>query len=316
MSSLQSKNFIFIGGVPRSGTSLIQKILDLHPDIYGGPEFDYLPALLHVYKSMKNGIRSGRQSTYYDQELLKNQFSTFVNNLLLKKLRSEGVKILSEKTPDNILVFEELKEVFPHAKFIFVVRDPRGIINSFQKVAQRAEKYQDQVAIGKNIFSDVAKTHKHLVLGDKFWKENPDCCYCLHYEKVVEKPKEEIQKLCDFLGVSFTEEMLNTQKRNESSSLISAQNKTTRAWYTADMYDRKIDSTVSRTWEKELDTTKIIYINNFFATKRISCLESYQFEKPSKFKRLQLIPVYFKQFGIGFLVKAIIKRTFAYGRNN
>jgi len=259
---------------------------------------------------MKVGIESGRQSTYYNQEQLIKQFSTFAGNLLLEKIEYRNEQFLSEKTPANVLFFKELQELFDNAKFIFVVRDPRGIISSFQKVAKRAENHNEKVPIGNNIFKDVAKVHKYLKAGNKFWIENPDSCYCIIYDNLVINPKREIEKLCAFLKVPFNEEMLNTEKKNDSSKLIKENNKTTRAWYTSDMYDRKIDSKGQSQWKKELNASDLTYINHFFSNNTIQCLENYVFEKPTLFSILPLTPAYYKHFGVFSLFRVFRKKIF------
>ena len=53
------QRYIFIGGVPRSGTTLLQNMLDSHPDILGLPEFIHLPEIMALRKNMRHSATHG-----------------------------------------------------------------------------------------------------------------------------------------------------------------------------------------------------------------------------------------------------------------
>ena len=55
----RGKRFVFIGGSPRSGTTLVQNILDSHPVICGGPEFHHLPDIMNLRKALRDSIAKG-----------------------------------------------------------------------------------------------------------------------------------------------------------------------------------------------------------------------------------------------------------------
>jgi protein-tyrosine sulfotransferase len=134
MENVEGAQYIFIGGVPRSGTSIFQKILDGHSQIYGGPEFDHIYTTLKLYSNYKNGVEvTKRQKHYYSEKEVLQRFRTLLNDFLSTKLNQEKVTYLSEKTPSNLLVFHQLKEIFPKSKFIWVIRDPRANLFSFKK---------------------------------------------------------------------------------------------------------------------------------------------------------------------------------------
>ncbi len=99
----QLSRLIFVGGSPRSGTTLAQRILDCHPEIYGGPEFDFVPPIVDLFQQMRTSIRSGRIDAILDEKGLVHAFRGLLVALLLPKLQAEGVSYLSEKTPSNVL---------------------------------------------------------------------------------------------------------------------------------------------------------------------------------------------------------------------
>jgi len=190
----------------------------LHPAIYAGPEFEHLYRLLKCYRAMKNQNRSG--SNYYSAELLIEQYSRFIGEIFFRKIETEKVDILSEKTPTNVLVFEELCELFPAARFIFVVRDPRDSIVSFRDVAARQERTKKNRNIGRNLFSDLSRLRQFLEAGETFHKNHHDACFLVIYEDLVAHPEPTIRQLCSFLDVEFHPDMLDTARSDDTSAAI------------------------------------------------------------------------------------------------
>jgi Sulfotransferase family len=61
------KRIVFVGGSPRSGTTLIQQLLNYHPAVYGGPEFDFVPEIADLFRRMRQSIRSGRIDNFLNE---------------------------------------------------------------------------------------------------------------------------------------------------------------------------------------------------------------------------------------------------------
>src|SRR5262249_23741588 len=100
---------VFAGGSPRSGTTLVQRILDCHPEIYGGPEFDFVPEAMDLFGRMQGSVQSGRIDALVDEDVLVHAFRGLLVSLFLPKLQAEGACFLSEKTPSNVLAFAILE---------------------------------------------------------------------------------------------------------------------------------------------------------------------------------------------------------------
>jgi hypothetical protein len=58
---------IFVGGAPRSGTTLVQRILGAHSLVYAGPEFDLVPEIIRLRNQFIQKIIAGRISAYMDE---------------------------------------------------------------------------------------------------------------------------------------------------------------------------------------------------------------------------------------------------------
>ena len=87
---MRGENYVFVGGVPRSGTSMFQKMLDGHSDIYGGPEFDKVGATIGLYKNYLGGIENKRQSLYYSKEEARGYFAQLLASFFWRDFREEG----------------------------------------------------------------------------------------------------------------------------------------------------------------------------------------------------------------------------------
>jgi len=275
------ENIVFIGGVPRSGTTLIQKILDMHSEVYAGPEFDHLPVLSTAYKNMKMGLDNGRQEFYYDENQLQQNFRKLLDELLMSKRKSQNVKFLSEKTPGNVLCFSELKELYPRAYFIYVVRDPRAVINSLVKVGKKARGTTNTVGVGKNVFNDVQLIHNYTSAGDEFYSANKSSCFLLHYEDLVSQTENKVKEVCQFLGLIFEETMLDISKENDSSKLVNSQNETVKAWSEPGDLEREITDQHLLDWKKQLPNTHKLLIDSEFYNSNYKSYNTYQFNRVS-----------------------------------
>ncbi len=131
------RRLIFIGGSPRSGTTLVQNMLDSHPLILGGPEFLHLPNVINLRRTIHSSISREWIDIICTRDDVDRYIISSIKKLFLPLADKYQCEFYSEKTPENILVFSELIELFPEAYFIQVIRDPRGIVSSMQQVKKQ-----------------------------------------------------------------------------------------------------------------------------------------------------------------------------------
>ncbi len=132
----------FLVGVPRSGTTLLRMLLDLHHNIYAGPESSWIGgnysfpevSIRGLYNKMINDKTSPLHTMEaIPLEYIKSVFRDLVTKIISKQLRYENKQIWIEKTPDNIVQLPFLKELFPEMKVIHVIRDGRDVALSTLK---------------------------------------------------------------------------------------------------------------------------------------------------------------------------------------
>jgi len=278
---------VFIGGCPRSGTTLMKRILDAHSDIFCGPEFGHLRAISELYKRMSQGIESGRITQYASKNELNIFIRQFILNFFQKVANDNNVKIVAEKTPDNVTAFCTLHELFPNAKFIHVIRNPLDVVASYQRVGlrmivnqseeshpkpylstqisrlksflfERKKKNQEEEKTVFNSVSLAAKNWKQQVyfprrFGETFNSKSFQSNYLeVRYEDLVTNTEETVRQLCDFVGVSFEMGMLQLDRDLAGDSQVFG-NK----FYTKDEYISKISENKVGRWEDYLSPEEI-----------------------------------------------------------
>jgi hypothetical protein len=203
----QLHRLIFVGGCPRSGTTLVQRVLDCHPEIYGGPEFIFVSSIVNLFKDIRETIRLGGSiDAILNQEDLVHAFRRLLVDLLLPKLQAEGVNYLSEKTPNNVLAFAWLEECVPEAKKIMVVRDPRDVVSSMLAVGRRQRSRRGwALNYLRDPLGAVNYMNQHLKAGLEL--AGSANCLVIFYEDVVSDPVAVANRMYRFIGVREIERL-------------------------------------------------------------------------------------------------------------
>ena len=216
MQELQSTNPIFIGGVPRSGTTLVRVILDTHPRIFCGTELRVVPALACLWHSFNSTAQPLLESAYaVDAEHLRGIFADLVLAFLKPSWEASGKPRVAEKTPFNILVFPELARLFPDAPLVHVIRDVRDV------VASRLERDRagaggggelgpcaDTIALARiraEEWVSAMAVRREMLLTDSFSRTY----FELRYEDLVSSPQTVLAALFAFLGETFDPAVLD-----------------------------------------------------------------------------------------------------------
>ncbi|HTA26361.1 MAG TPA: sulfotransferase [Bacteroidia bacterium] len=212
---------IFILGRERSGTSLLQNLLDSHPNIIGTPESKFIPLLaprfLHIKKWTEKDIKDFAEALYIEP-----MFSNFwhldkeqlTKNLLLAKdsasygflckivyyhLRRDKEKILliSDKNPSFILHIRTLLKIYPDARFVHIIREPRDNVYSQMKAFD-----------ARNTIFSAQKWLGFNQRVERFKKRMPEKFYTIIYENMVTETEAIMKGLCQFLKIPYSTAMI------------------------------------------------------------------------------------------------------------
>ena len=125
-----SKELIWVGGCPRSGTTLSRAMLDAHPDIRCGEETHIIPLILDFHaKHLTNGIMLTRMS---EAKVTGDVVADALGSYLLTIIWKHGTEALRycNKDPMVLNYMDMVLGMFPNSQFIFMMRDGRAVCHS------------------------------------------------------------------------------------------------------------------------------------------------------------------------------------------
>jgi hypothetical protein len=257
---------VFLGGAPRSGTTLVQNILDSHPEVLGGPEFLHVPDVVALRDKLQGSVGRGWIDVICSAAEVDTEIRRLLTNLLLGFADRHGARLLSEKTPENVLVFPRLLELFPESKLIFVVRDPRGTIASMLAVGERARtKGEAPAPFTANVQAAIAYLRRCLEAGFKAAQAAPERVHIVVYEQLVRDPEGESRRLCDFLGIEWHGDMLHPgEKSHLGEAAITVNSK--EIWYDARTYNSNPNTESVDKWRDMLAPWQRLLIARVFGS--------------------------------------------------
>ena len=215
----------FIVGASRSGTTMLRLMLNAHRNICVPGELSYF----------ERCAKAGLLDRWARPALLREEFLQFVTAFLHEKSRAfgginleyladaiaegdsfdlkypfimamnawsahQGKGTWGEKTPKNIFYIDVIHEMFPEARFLFLIRDPRAVVHSMNRFA----RLEDNSAI--NAFNWVqAVTAGRSLLQSKVPSSQ---WLAVRYEALVQRTESELRRICSFLEEPYDEHML------------------------------------------------------------------------------------------------------------
>ena len=279
--STAGERFIFVGGAPRSGTTLVQNMLDCHPDIWGGPEFLHLPDIATLRGKLIDSVGRGWIDAYVSAERVDELMRGLVEALMLPAADRAGRRLLSEKSPQNVLAFSALLELFPGARFVHVVRDPRAVVASLLQVGVRAkEKGVKSAAYTYACSAATAYTRKCLEAGFAATRGAPGRIHTMVYEQLVQDPDKTSRALCAYLGLEWVEQMLRPGEVQHAGEKAITQ-ASGDVWYDKASYQRNIDTRALSEWRQKLTSAQQHEVTQAFAANADLEALGYRFDTAS-----------------------------------
>ena len=221
--------YLFVVGCPRSGTTMLQRILDAHPDLTvaydtlfipkGAPRLKpgknpkLTPEIVERTRNFQRFSRLGLPEEAVDRAAsLSRTYAEFVSALYGELAKLKGKSLAGEKSPGYVKRIPLLHSLFPTAKFIHIIGDGRDVALSLldwgEKNRGPARQYElwkkEPVAVCALWWKSYVEAGRHDGgrLGDDFYYEMP-------YEELVAGPEEHSRKLCQFLELPYLESMVN-----------------------------------------------------------------------------------------------------------
>ncbi|WP_287127450.1 sulfotransferase [Candidatus Cyanaurora vandensis] len=213
---------IFIVGMPRSGTTLMNSILTAHPEVVIGPETHFLdrwmlrypqlnmsrPADFRVFwQTFKDTVEFGQLGIEADRALVRLEtMGTLSYQKIFTGVMEEYLALVQkprwgEKTPDHYRHLGTLLAWYPTARVLWMLRDPRAVVASLAKMSWSGEK--------------------PAVVHAQKWRESMDLLKqwggdervrLVRYEDLVTNPEGEVQSICSFLDLAFIPAMIEAKQ--------------------------------------------------------------------------------------------------------
>ena len=211
--NVSTKRPIFILGMPRSGTSLVEQIISSHASVYGAGELSTLMKLL--YPILKDRLSNG-----CDNNLSSEKNLTLIREKYLESLAhlKTSANIITDKTPANFQNIGFILSIFPDAKIIHLKRDPRAICWSIYKSNWSETGY----GFSYNI-NDLVKFYGLYSKLMDFWhKKFPGKIYDVCYEDLTANQEQETKKLLEYCELDWDENCLNFHKNKRAVKTASS----------------------------------------------------------------------------------------------
>jgi hypothetical protein len=204
----------FVVGPPRSGSTLLARMLGSHSRVYSRPEPHLLTPLAHL------GFYAKVDKAPYDALLAAESVRAFVNDLPRQEqdyidacraysdvlyhrmlATSPGASLFLDKTPAYSLVLDFIARVYPRAKYVVLTRHPLAVFSSY------AESFFDSDYAAALDYNPILQRYVPAIA--KFLREKPTPIYHVVYERLVAAPEETLAEVFEFLGLEHEPQAVN-----------------------------------------------------------------------------------------------------------
>jgi len=214
---MANKPPVFIVGSPRSGTSLLRNLLNRHPNlaICGETRFygdvykrrrafgvldnpENRQRLVRHYLDTTRLGKLGVDRAVLEERLLRDatSYQALLRCILEQYAESQGKVRYGEKTPHHAFFAKTLGEWFPGAAIIHLVRDPRDVVASLQRMPWAPNSIVDNAWMWR-LFNRAARSVHH----------SPGYLM-VHYENLAAEPGQELARICTHVGEEYVPSML------------------------------------------------------------------------------------------------------------
>ena len=242
----QNRAPVFVVGAPRSGTTLVATILGRHNNIFAAGESHYFEDMWsrrHELGDLKSedSITTAvdrmmtlfgrfnfpdtqsivdriidRQALVAKVHQLGGGYGSLYYAFVSLLAESKGKTYFCDDTPKHLYYLHTIFDFFHEAKVIGCVRDPRDFLCSYKNYWRKSEDSARVKALFHPVVTSLLWSSSSNLLLKHSNGSYHDRILLIQYEKLVEKPQIEVRRICDFLGVDYSDELTQVNVHNSS----------------------------------------------------------------------------------------------------
>lgn len=303
--------YIFIVGVGRSGTSLLQSMIAANSKVCYLPETSFIRR--YIFTGMlselyeRYGINAVKERLGSDSHLARTgidinswlaEDSSFSERELFHKLvnvaNSEKRDWVGDKDPRLIEFLPLVSAIATRATVVNIVRDPRDVLLSKKKAAWSKTGH-----VWKHIFANRVQLKLGSEMGKRFFGEN---YYEIVYEDLLQDPERVLKRLCGQIGLSFEESMLNFG--DAARKLVSAEEQS----WKKETFGPLLKGNKQK-WKNELSAKEILLTE-------ASCKQALQvgrYKRDSRERKLSIFDLFWVYSG--FIAISLLDKPYRIYRN-
>jgi hypothetical protein len=208
MTTAGERGPIFLGGCPRSGLTLLRVMLDSHPQISCGPDSGVV-SLAQAARNIGTTLGALHARDFLlPPEQVRANFARAIGAILNARRDALQRSLAAEKSPMNVLFFEDYAAMFPSARFLHVVRDGRDVAASLVgrgwkdprtgRLFDYCASPEGAIRYWKGLAA--AGLAAERALGGRLLR--------VRYEDLVRDPEKALRAACAFLNIPYTVQFL------------------------------------------------------------------------------------------------------------
>jgi hypothetical protein len=206
---------VFLLGFPRSGTTLLEQVLAAHPDVVAMDEKEVLNSAISAFRQTVEGVASLRDAT--DADLAPHR-EIYWRDAERYGYPATG-KVFIDKSPFNTSRLPLISRLFPDAKILFAVRDPRDVVLSCFRTPFRT------VGVTYEFLriEDAGKFYASYMQAAQVFREKlPLDLKEVRHEDFLDDLEGSARRVCDFIGIDLQPQMLDFARSERKVATPSA----------------------------------------------------------------------------------------------
>lgn len=207
---------IFLISQPRAGSTMLQRILAGHPEIHTTAETWLMLHPVYALRERGHSAEFNQRLAYYalndylstiqgGREVYFESLRLMAMHLYRKACEPSKANFFLDKTPRYYYIIPELAEIFPKAKFIFLLRNPLAVLNSILNTWVKGDLLRLSGAKDDLLLAPYMLDEALAFLGDD--------AVLVHYEQFVKDPNKQLERICGELDIDYNANMVNYGSR-------------------------------------------------------------------------------------------------------